>query len=61
MFQQGNTTNQSEGSVGMGLALCKRIIEDHGGDIWLQSEPGEGTTVSFTLPVVSEDERSATN
>lgn len=37
--------------TGLGLYLCKRIIEEHRGKIWLKSEPGNGTVVSFTIPV----------
>ncbi|MFP8957532.1 PAS domain S-box protein [Natrialbaceae archaeon A-CW3] len=53
VFQRLHTHDEHAGS-GIGLALCRRIIERHNGKIWLESDPGEGAAFSFTLPAVDE-------
>lgn len=49
VFERLDTRGESPGN-GIGLSLCRKIVERHGGVIWFDSTPGEGTTFSFVLP-----------
>ena len=55
VFQKFVTGGQEGSGSGLGLAFCELVIEAHGGGIWVASEPGQGATFTFSLPVARAD------
>jgi len=53
-FQHGRRGVNGEKSTGLGLVIVKRIVEGHGGKLWLESQVGAGTTFFVSLPVMPD-------
>jgi PAS domain S-box-containing protein len=58
LFQKFVTGRHLGSGSGLGLAFCKLAVEAHGERIWVESEPGQGTTFTFTLPVAPEGDKA---
>ena len=54
-FQRLQPQNNQVGGTGLGLVVCQRLVEAHGGRIWVESQPGQGSTFYFTLPIGSKE------
>jgi PAS domain S-box-containing protein len=54
-FQRGENAHRTTKGAGLGLAICKHLVEAHGGTIWIEDHAGTGTTMAFTLPIAKGD------
>ena len=60
-YQIDTTLIRKHGRTGLGMSICRRIIEAHGGKMWIALEHSNGISIKFTLPIATADSRQTIN